>query len=216
MLSFLFQNRHFRNFGSSSKLAKSTMAKGSSSKVTRSSTVKSLGKLISGPTTIGGRRLFRNFQEAHGHYQYPWTHRTGTIGNAKSGVIRSYSANHMVPSADGTMEWKDRFDFGNGVGKVPTRIHYRLKNAEIKAWFESNREQGKALRFFKKLDKSDACEKMGPEMKEMKTGVWDLGLYEVKGFAEIAGTVKGTEFVRLEQAEKGVFLENGQRRSPSS
>merc|ERR1712039_602295 len=115
--------------------------------------------------------------------------------------------------ADAKLEWKDRFDYGNGSAQVPTQIHYRLKNADIKRWFETNRKEGKALRFFKKLDKSDACEKMGQEMKEMNGGVWDLGLYEVKGFAEIAGTVKGTEFVRLEPAKEGAFLENGQKKS---
>ena len=35
-------------------------------------------------------KYFNNFKEAHEYYEYPSTHRVGTIGDS-NGVIRSYS-----------------------------------------------------------------------------------------------------------------------------
>ena len=78
--------------------------------------------------------IFKNLKEAHNYYNYPSSHRFGTIGNEK-GVIRSYS---------------------NGKGcdyylKNTNIIYYKIKNEKIKNLFELNISNKKKIRFFKKI-----------------------------------------------------------------
>eukprot|EP00933_Yihiella_yeosuensis_P056153 TRINITY_DN55199_c0_g1_i1.p1 TRINITY_DN55199_c0_g1~~TRINITY_DN55199_c0_g1_i1.p1 ORF type:complete len:179 (-),score=32.18 TRINITY_DN55199_c0_g1_i1:81-578(-) len=130
------------------------------------------------PTVIKGRRIFRNFLDAHTYYGFPATHRTGTIGNKEVGVIRSFSANHEVDGKD-----KDRFDFGKSRLERPQRILYRLKDEKIRSLFKINQERGTSLYFFKRLAKDDAD----------YPGVWDMGKYLVAEFAAL----EGAKFVML-------------------
>lgn len=162
--------------------------------------LKSCESLARGPKLVGGRRIFRNFLEAHAFYKFPQTHRIGTIGNKSVGVIRSYSANHKVPAADGTLEWKDRFifsDVAKDATSLPIQIFYRLKNEKIMRLFQTNMAKGTSLRFFKKLDEADLT--WADEHSKIM-GVWDLGLCRVTGFQTLPGAVRGTEFVCLELA----------------
>ena len=63
--------------------------------------------------------LFKTLRDAHKFYDYPSTHRFGTIGNDK-GVIRSYSNG---VNCDKILE----------SGKV---IYYRIKNDRIKKMYQ--------------------------------------------------------------------------------
>ena len=74
--------------------------------------------------------MFKNIKEAHEHYNYPGSYRTGTIYNDK-GVIRCYS-NGM----------KDIYK-----NKV---FYYELKNNKIKDMFRITKENKKKVRIFRK------------------------------------------------------------------
>jgi hypothetical protein len=78
-------------------------------------------------------KYFRNFKEAHEYYEYPSTHRVGTIGDS-NGVIRSYSNGK-------------KGDIIKDNGKI---IYYKLKNEKIKNLFKLSLINKKKLRFFKK------------------------------------------------------------------
>ena len=78
--------------------------------------------------------IFKNFKEAHEHYNYPSSHRFGTIGNEK-GIIRSYSNGK---NCDRILE----------NGKI---IYYRIKNDKIKEMYRKNIISKKKIRFFAKI-----------------------------------------------------------------
>ena len=59
--------------------------------------------------------IFKNLKEAHKYYNYPSSHRFGTIGNEK-GVIRSYS------NGKGCDYYK----------KNTTEVYYKIKNNKDK------------------------------------------------------------------------------------
>ena len=78
--------------------------------------------------------IFKNLKEAHVYYNYPSTHRFGTIGNEK-GVIRSYSNG---VNCDKILE----------SNKV---IYYRIKNDRIKKMYQTSIDNKKKVRFFRKV-----------------------------------------------------------------
>ncbi len=167
------------------------------------------------------RSVFRNFKEACEYYQYPSTHRTGTIahsldrskyekyGNAADAthkafagcVIRSYSANHLVDVrlADGTKgtEWKDQFDIVDEVETYPSG--------------KMETEQSCELILYRLKDESIEAmyrrnEKQGKPLRFFKkleggkdgNGVWDMGLFYVGGFKPLgAGATVGIGHVEL-------------------
>lgn len=79
--------------------------------------------------------IFKNFKEAHEHYNYPSTHRIGTIGNDK-GVIRSYSNGKNC-------------DYYKKDGKI---VFYKIKNIKVKELFLLNKKNKKKVRFFRKVN----------------------------------------------------------------
>ena len=79
--------------------------------------------------------IFKNFKEAHEHYNYHSTHRIGTIGNDK-GVIRSYSNGKNC-------------DYYKKDGK---EIYYRIKNNKIRDLFNLNILNKVKVRFFRKVE----------------------------------------------------------------
>ena len=78
--------------------------------------------------------MFKNIKQAHEHYKYPGSYRTGTIYDDK-GVIRCYS-NGMKDI------YKDKI------------FYYELKNDKIKNAFKLNKKNNKSLRLFRKEDNS--------------------------------------------------------------
>lgn len=92
---------------------------------------------------------FNNFKSAHNYYNYPGSYRIGTISNI-NGVIRSYS------NGSNNDKFMNNFRI----------IYYKIKNDEIEKKFRININNGKKIRFFKKID----------------NGVEDLGLYKVDKF----------------------------------
>ena len=84
---------------------------------------------------------FSGIKEAHEHYNYPGSHRTGTI--IKDGiVIRSYSNNagHDIVKDDGDT------------------IQYMIKTPKIRTAFLATRKQGESLRFFLKTGPSEVTD----------------------------------------------------------
>ena len=79
-------------------------------------------------------KIFINLKSAHEHYNYPSSHRFGTIGNEK-GVIRSYSNGKNCDKI-----LKD--------GKL---IYYRLKNEKVKEMYKINIKSKRKIRFFSKI-----------------------------------------------------------------
>lgn len=79
--------------------------------------------------------LFKNLKEAHKYYNYPSSHRFGTIGD-NTGVIRSYS------NGKGCDYYK----------KNTNEIFYKIKNQKIKDLFYINILNKKKVRFFRKVD----------------------------------------------------------------
>ena len=79
--------------------------------------------------------IFKNLKEAHVYYNYPSTHRFGTIGNEK-GVIRSYSNG---VNCDKILE----------NGKI---IYYRIKNDKIKSLYKISIDNKRKIRFFSKIN----------------------------------------------------------------
>jgi hypothetical protein len=130
-------------------------------------------------------RVFRNFQEAHAHYKYPATHRTGSIAN-EYGVIRSYSNGAPLP---GSSEPKDI------IAPDHKTVFYRLKSAEYRHKFERNVKSGQRVRVFRKITEA-VCSKAGSgngkpvrkgtrKISKVKVdGVMDLGLFTVAGFTK--------------------------------
>ena len=92
---------------------------------------------------------FQNFKSAHNYYNYPSSYRIGSISNT-NGVIRSYSN-----GLNG-----DKYMFNNKI------IYYKIKNDNIREKFRININNGKKIRFFKKIE----------------NGVDDLGLYKIDKF----------------------------------
>ena len=78
--------------------------------------------------------IFKNLKEAHKYYNYPSSHRFGTIGNHK-GVLRSYS------NGKGCDYYK----------KDKKEVYYKIKNNKIKNLFELNLKNKQKVRFFKKV-----------------------------------------------------------------
>lgn len=78
--------------------------------------------------------IFKNLKEAHSYYNYPSSHRFGTIGN-KSGVIRSYSNGKNCDKI---------IDNGNV-------IYYRIKNDKIESLYRKSIESKSKVRFFSKI-----------------------------------------------------------------
>ena len=79
-------------------------------------------------------KVFENFKEAHEYYNYPSSHRFGTIYD-KNGVIRSYS--------NGKYDIvKDNFNI----------FYYMIKNNKIKEEFNKNRQNKKPIRLFYKYN----------------------------------------------------------------
>ena len=86
-------------------------------------------------------RKFSGIKEAHEHYNYPGSHRTGTI--IKDGVvIRTYSNNtgHDIVKDDGDT------------------IQYMIKTPKIRTAFLATRKQGKPLRFFLKTGANEVTD----------------------------------------------------------
>ena len=86
-------------------------------------------------------RTFSGIKEAHEHYNYPGSHRTGTI--IKDGVvIRTYSNNtgHDIVKDDGDI------------------IQYMIKTPKIRTAFLATRKQGKPLRFFLKTGANEVTD----------------------------------------------------------
>jgi len=77
-------------------------------------------------------KLFKNFKEAHEYYNYPSSHRFGTIYD-KNGVIRSYS--------------NGEYDIVKDDGKI---FYYKIKNDIIKEAFEKSRDKNRKVRVFLK------------------------------------------------------------------
>ena len=77
---------------------------------------------------------FKNLKEAHKYYNYPSSHRFGTIGNEK-GVIRSYS------NGKGCDYYK----------KNTKEVYYKIKNNKIRELFNINILNKKKVRFFRKV-----------------------------------------------------------------
>ena len=78
--------------------------------------------------------LFKNLKEAHNYYQYPSSHRFGTIGN-NTGALRSYS------NGKGCDYYK----------KDEKEVYYKIKNENIKNLFKLNILNKQKVRFFKKV-----------------------------------------------------------------
>ena len=78
-------------------------------------------------------KLFKNFKEAHEYYNFPSSHRFGTIYNDK-GVIRSYS--------------NGKYDIEKDNYKI---FYYKLKNETVKQAFLKNKENNKKLHLFAKI-----------------------------------------------------------------
>uniref|UniRef100_A0A6C0AYZ1 Uncharacterized protein n=1 Tax=viral metagenome TaxID=1070528 RepID=A0A6C0AYZ1_9ZZZZ len=78
-------------------------------------------------------KLFKNFKEAHEHYNFPFSHRIGTIHN-DNGVIRSYS--------------NGEYDIEKDNYKI---FYYKIKNDKIKEAFLLNKTNNKALKLFVKV-----------------------------------------------------------------
>lgn len=78
--------------------------------------------------------IFKNLKEAHEYYNYPSSHRFGTIGD-KKGVIRSYS------NGKGCDYYKNN----------KKEVYYKIKNEKIKSLFELNISNKKKVRFFRKV-----------------------------------------------------------------
>lgn len=76
--------------------------------------------------------LFKNFKQAHEHYNYPGSHRIGSYGDSK-GIIRSYS------------NGKNCDFIKNNI------IYYGVKNENIKNKFKLNIKNKKKIRFFIKV-----------------------------------------------------------------
>ena len=86
-------------------------------------------------------RTFSGIKEAHEHYNYPGSHRIGTI--IKDGiVIRTYSNNtgHDIVKGDGDT------------------IQYMIKTPKIRTAFLATRKQGKPLRFFLKTGANEVTD----------------------------------------------------------
>lgn len=78
--------------------------------------------------------IFKNIKEAHQYYNYPSSHRFGTIGD-KNGVLRSYS------NGKGCDYYK----------RNNKEVYYKIKNDRIKNLFELNILNKQKVRFFKKI-----------------------------------------------------------------
>ena len=78
-------------------------------------------------------KLFKNFKKAHEHYNFPFSHRIGTVYNDK-GVIRSYS--------------NGEYDIEKDNYKI---FYYKIKNDKIKEAFLLNKINNKALKLFVKV-----------------------------------------------------------------
>ena len=78
-------------------------------------------------------KLFKNFKEAHEYYNFPSSHRIGTVYNDK-GVIRSYS--------------NGEYDIEKDNYKI---FYYKIKNDKIKEAFLLNKINDKALKLFVKV-----------------------------------------------------------------
>ena len=78
-------------------------------------------------------KLFKNFKDVQSYYNYPSTHRIGTIFN-KKGVIRSFS--------NGSYDiMKDNYKI----------FYYKIKNETYKNAFDINKKTNKPLRLFYKV-----------------------------------------------------------------
>lgn len=86
--------------------------------------------------------IFKTFRDAHLYYNYPSSHRFGTIGDDK-GVIRSYSngKNHDKVIDNGNI------------------IYYMIKNEKIEDLFRLNLKTKRKIRFFLKIN--DGVKDMG-------------------------------------------------------
>lgn len=78
-------------------------------------------------------KLFKNFKQAHEFYNFPSSHRFGTIYNDK-GVIRSYS------NGEYDIE-KDNYQI----------FYYKIKNDTIKQAFLKNKVNNKKMQLFVKV-----------------------------------------------------------------
>jgi len=81
------------------------------------------------------KRVFANFLEACKHYEFPNSHRIGSIYN-ETGIIRTHS--NATPGKDKVL-------------RGGHEIHYRLKNDLIKEKFMLNMESKQTVRFFRKV-----------------------------------------------------------------
>ena len=86
--------------------------------------------------------IFKNLKEAHTFYNYPSSHRFGTIGD-NNGALRSYSNGKGC-------------DYYKKNGK---EIFYKIKNIRVRNLFSINLDSGQKVRFFKKV--KDGVEDMG-------------------------------------------------------
>jgi len=97
-------------------------------------------------------RTFSGIREAHEHYNYPGSHRTGTV--IEDGlVVRSYSNNtgHDEVAPDGST------------------IEYMLKEDRIRAAFQNTKEAGKTLRFFLKTGTNEVTDMGEYSVEEVGT-----------------------------------------------
>lgn len=78
-------------------------------------------------------KLFKNFKEAHEYYNFPSSHRFGTIYNDKA-VIRSYS--------------NGEYDIEKDNYKI---FYYKIKNDKIKEAFSRNKINNNKLQLFMKV-----------------------------------------------------------------
>ena len=97
-------------------------------------------------------RTFSGIREAHEHYSYPGSHRTGTV--IEDGlVVRSYSNNtgHDEVAPDGST------------------IEYMLKEDRIRTAFQNTKEADKTLRFFLKTGTNEVTDMGEYSVEEVGT-----------------------------------------------
>ena len=135
------------------------------------------------------KRVFANFQEACNHYNYPGSHRTGSVFN-ETGVIRTHS--NSTPGKDLIL-------------RGGHEIHYRLKNDSIKSKFSLNMLHHQPVRFFRKVQVhvQVVIENMGNNnnnnnnnrrtRRELRNGCKDMGAFEVRGFSHDEAFVRLVE-----------------------
>ena len=127
------------------------------------------------------KRVFPNFLEACKHYEFPNSHRIGSVYN-DTGIIRTHS--NATPGKD--------FVLRDG-----HEILYRLKNDLIKEKFQLNMQSHQTVRFFRKVqhyvDVDPPTGAAGGKRKrqELKGGSKDMGEFHVRG------VVNDEAFVRL-------------------